>query len=83
WTITGNLHHPRSYSTACLLNDGRVLTIGGALFESDPLISAELYDPSTGSWTAVGDLNSARQDHTSSVLRNGQVLVTGGFGPFL
>ncbi|CAF4269650.1 unnamed protein product, partial [Adineta steineri] len=47
WTITGSLNQPRWNSTACLLNDGRVLTIGGWLFEQDPLSGTELYDPST------------------------------------
>ena len=64
---------------ASVLTDGKVLVIGGQVNESVPIISAELYDPATGSWTFTNKLNHARDGHTVSALTNGKALVTGGY----
>ena len=77
WTATGELHSPRMDHTATLLNDGRVLVVGGS-DGFDTLASAELYDPASGSWTAVGRMTVARYNHTTTLLLDGTVLVTGG-----
>src|SRR5437773_1082632 len=77
WEYTGSLKTARFHHTATLLPDGRVLVVGGE-HEHDPLASAELYDPATGTWSATGSLNTARYDHTATLLRNGMVLVAGG-----
>ena len=65
--------HPRLFHTASVLNDGKVLVVGG-LYQK----AAELYHPSTGTWTLTGNLTDARQFHTAFVLADGKVLVTGG-----
>ena len=44
----------------------------------NPLASAELYDPATGTWSFTGSLNTMRKDHALTVLPNGMILVTGG-----
>jgi hypothetical protein len=77
WTATGELHSPRMDHTATLLNDGRVLVVGGS-DGFDTLASAELYDPTSGSWTAAGRMTVARYGHTATLLLDGSVLVTGG-----
>jgi N-acetylneuraminic acid mutarotase len=83
WTVTGDLNVPRTFSTASVLADGKVLVVGGMLYESETLNSADLYDPSTGEWTMADDLNNARFLHTASVLTNGKVLVTGGYDEYI
>ena len=51
---TGSMHHARISHTATLLNDGRVLIVGG--YADDVSSSAELYDPKTGAFTETGSL---------------------------
>ncbi len=63
---------------ATLLPNGKVLVAGGFNSTGNPLTSAELYDPASGSWTATGSLNTARVAHTATLLPNGKVLVAGG-----
>ena len=77
WTLTGSLNTARSYHTATLLPDGRVLVAGGG-GNNDFLASAELYDPATGTWTLTGSLNVSRIYHTATLLADGRVLVAGG-----
>ncbi|MCP4662844.1 MAG: hypothetical protein GY856_46215, partial [bacterium] len=84
WTTTGSPNHARSLHTATLLASGKVLFVGGieriewtgsiSTLSTDPLASAELYAPATGSWTASGPLAEARSYHTATLLPSGQVL---------
>ena len=77
WEYTGSLNTARFHHTATLLPDGRVLVVGGESGH-DPLASAELYDPATGTWSDTGSLRTARDSHTATLLPNGMVLVAGG-----
>ena len=80
WTYTGNLNTARAAHTATLLPNGKILVAGGYNFNpNDPVNSAELYDPLTGTWTGTGNLNGARDGHTATLLANGKVLVAGGY----
>ena len=72
----------RTDHTATLLADGRVLVAGGFSADRDEkaLVSAELYDPISGSWTATGNMVTARGGgYSVTVLPDGKVLVAGGF----
>jgi N-acetylneuraminic acid mutarotase/(2Fe-2S) ferredoxin len=81
WTPTGNLNIPRVNHTATLLANGKVLVVGGYGGNrplNNPELSAELYDPVTGSWSVTGGLGMPRLGHTATLLPNGKVLVAGG-----
>lgn len=81
WVPTGALQTNRSYHTATLLRDGRVLVAAGSAGECCIYFdSAELYDPATGTWTTTGALQTARNEQTATLLQDGRVLVAGGFG---
>jgi Galactose oxidase, central domain/Kelch motif len=81
WTFTGNLNTARADHTATWLpNNGMVLVAGGYDSSFNPSVSAELYDPASGTWTAAtASLNTARAEHTATLLSNGMALVAGGF----
>lgn len=64
--------------TATLLDDGRVLLVGGIDVQGNPLASAEVFNPATGQFTLVGSLSQARGTHTATKLPNGNVLIAGG-----
>jgi hypothetical protein len=61
---------------AVLLQDGKVLVVGGNSNVADP--AAEVYDPRTGTWTATGAMVTPRMQFAAVRLLNGRVLVVGG-----
>jgi hypothetical protein len=76
FTRTGDMIVPRSYHSATLLPDGRVL-IAGVLGRSvGPLVmpTAEVYDPDTEKFSATGDMMNPVAN-TAILLGNGQVLI--------
>lgn len=85
FSATGGMSSARTFHSASLLGDGKVLLAGGAsLSESfsgqvvEPLASAELFDPVSGSFALTGTMTTARRSHTATLLSDGTVLVTGG-----
>jgi N-acetylneuraminic acid mutarotase len=76
WTATGSMIKALS-GPATLLTDGKVLVAGGG-GGLNPVASAELYEPSSGSWTATGNMNGIRSGHTATLLPDGKVLAAGG-----
>ncbi|MFC1727828.1 kelch repeat-containing protein, partial [Patescibacteria group bacterium] len=88
WEETGNLVGDTDYGgrymhTATLLNNGKVLAVGGYNNVGLYFSSAQLYDPSTNTWSNTtnllgGDIDGKRDSHTATLLNNGQVLVVGG-----
>jgi hypothetical protein len=69
----------RVLHTATLLDDGRVLVVGGAAALDGGTSSAEVYDPRADSWTPVTPAKSTHAGHTAHLLPDGRVLVIGGF----
>jgi hypothetical protein len=68
----------RFQHTATLLPNGKVLVAGGKDFNATVLMSAELYDPASGTWSGTGSLATGRYQHSATLLLNGKVLVAGG-----
>jgi hypothetical protein len=77
WTPTGDMTAGRAGPLApTLMNDGRVLVVGGFTTYQR---SAEIYEPTSGSWTATAGLDSDRVDEQTAVLlKDGRVLSIGG-----
>ena len=77
---TGSLNTARLFHTATLLDNGKVLVVGGSSDTSGYVASAELYDPAAGTWAVTAALTVPRDSHTATLLNNGKVLVVGGSG---
>ena len=80
WSQTGSMKEVRHSHTATLLEDGRVLVVGGETFSGRHLSTSEIYDPNIGEWTFAANLNYQRAGHTATLLLDGRVLVAGGAG---
>ncbi len=79
FTPTGDMNVPRAHHTAVLLNNGMVLIVGGYPESGqEPLASAELYDPATGTFNLTGSMSTARAQAKAVRLNNGKVLIVGG-----
>src|SRR5207302_6361926 len=75
----GALATARSGHTATLLQDGRVLVVGGRAFDGLTELSAvEIYEPKTNQWRKTAPLSAGRSGHTATLLKDGRVLVAGG-----
>ena len=75
----GNLTTARQLHAASLLNDGKVLVMGGLDAAGSAIATAEMFDPTSQSFTqTTGGMSSARVFHTSTTLADGTVLVIGG-----
>jgi hypothetical protein len=79
FTAGPELVQPRQGHSATLLSDGRVLIDGGWAREgTQPLDSAEIYDPLTGRFELVGPMTMGRGGHTAIALPDRRVLIVGG-----
>jgi hypothetical protein len=72
----GDMKVARTYHTATLLPDGKVLITGGGYPGGGQ--TAEVFDPGTSSFTQVGNMSIVRSGHTATLLSSGKVLVVGG-----
>lgn len=78
WSAGTPLIEARTGHTSTLLNNDKVLIVGGAVSSGRGTV-VELFDPSTltGVITATGSMNVSRQEHTATLLPSGHVLVAG------
>jgi hypothetical protein len=82
------MHTARIGATDVLLQNGKVLIVGGWSYPPGKLggglydyyVSAEVYDPATGRFSPTGSMSAARAGASATVLANGRVLIAGGSG---
>ncbi len=82
---TGSMTTARGGHSAVLLKDGRVLIAGGtagACCEPSYVMSAELYDPATGTFNRTASIPTGLGNWVSALLPDGRVLFVGGTGRF-
>jgi hypothetical protein len=78
FVATGVPVQPHGYfHTATLLNDGRVLVVGGLATAGNPIATdtnagAEIYDPESGTFAEAGPMFADRSLHTATLLANGR-----------
>ena len=80
FSVQGRLKRPRYSHSALLLDDGRVLVVGGmgsSAEGSRPIAAIEAYDPASRQSVRIGRLRKPRWDHDAFVLPDGRVLVIG------
>src|SRR5262249_34395831 len=76
---TGSMGTPRSFHTATLLSNGKVLVVGGFDNKGAPLANTEIYDPVAKTFSATSNnMPNKAAGHTATLLLNGKVLVVGG-----
>ena len=86
WQPTGSMTAPRSFLNLTNLPDGTVLATGGGTDKSgyvdgNAVLTAESWDPGTGTWTAYSAMARPRLYHSVAVLLpDGRVYVAGGGG---
>jgi len=82
WQLTAHMSFPRMEHNAVLLPDGNVLVVGGRSDNDStptPVLTPEIFDPSSQTWTSVAPHSVPRRYHSTAVLLpDGRVLVAGG-----
>jgi len=83
FTPAASMNFPRSFPSATLLPDGRVLVTGGQSLDADGNFifraDAEIYDPEADVWTLVADrMERGRTTHFGARTPAGDVVLIGG-----
>ncbi|MGE0143275.1 MAG: Kelch repeat-containing protein [Planctomycetota bacterium] len=73
----------RALAFSAVLQDGRVLLVGGVDGTGAVLSSAEIYDPATDQFTPAASMAVARAAFDGALLNDGRVLVAGGTTTFV
>jgi hypothetical protein len=77
--LSGDLVRDRSWHTATLLPDGKVLIAGGLGKDGHVVAEPEIFDPERRSFEPAPSSGlSARAYHSATLLTNGSVLLAGG-----
>jgi N-acetylneuraminic acid mutarotase len=78
WSSAASMPIARVSHTATLLNNGKVLIVGGTDAAGFPTDSVELYDPASNTWSEVAAMPQIRTKHTATLLPDGRVLIACG-----
>jgi hypothetical protein len=87
WSVVRPMAEARANHSATLLDDGRILVVGGSGPFENPTLSpwlatAEVFDVTTGRWSPAGTMQDPMIRHSATRLGDGRVLVAGGVGSF-
>jgi hypothetical protein len=81
WSYTGSMNYARYNENLVLLADGTVLAVGGGGGGgryANPVLTAELYNPTTGLWSVMAAQTIQRTYHSTAVLiPDGRVVSAG------
>jgi len=80
WRRIGDLPTPRHGCTACVLQDARVMVVGGSDENLGPMRTVETWEPSTGAWRKTTSTFGEHANAAVCTLPDGRVLVAGGHG---
>jgi hypothetical protein len=77
---TGSMTTARAGASATVLSNGRVLVAGGGgdANAGEPLASAELYNPASGTFSSTGSMVSAHSGQFATRMPDGRILIAGG-----
>ncbi|MEO6595150.1 MAG: galactose oxidase-like domain-containing protein [Planctomycetota bacterium] len=83
WVTVAHMNYLRYEHNAVLLPNGKVLVIGGRSSSNSsnpqPVLTPELFDPSTGIWQSMAPHQIPRRYHsTAMLLPDGRVVAAGG-----
>ena len=84
WQLLPSMAVPRIGFTATLMQDGRVLIVGGRTRtfavspDGSPTSIVEIFDPVSSTFSRAAGLRTPRAGHTATLLASGKVLVAGG-----
>lgn len=85
-TTVAALPQPRTFHSATLLNNGKVLVAGGissfATFPFPAINTTVLFDPNTQAFTSGPNMGGARSHHCAIRLLDGRVWMAGGFSRY-
>jgi N-acetylneuraminic acid mutarotase len=77
WEPVGKMIQARTDLRTVRLSDGRVLAVCGRDGSGNSVVTAEAYDPTTGTWRHVASMAYAKERCTANLLHSGKVLVVG------
>ena len=82
WRAIAPMHHPRWFPNSALLPDGTLFVVGGGrVYNADPVMEPEIFDPLTESWSLDVPMVVPRLYHsTALLLPDGRVWVAGTDG---
>lgn len=81
-TLVAKLNYPRMGHSSTLIDDDKIIIIGGYDNYGNFINEIEIYDHKDKIASLAGKLNIARYKHSAVKLLDGSILITGGYSEF-